>query len=376
MKAVALLAVVAVLAAGCASPQLAAARRQFWTGGAGEAAHTLRHDRRAGKHDRVLLLMERGMASFALGRYGEAAKDWIRADEYARDLEYFSLTRQTASLVINDETVQFLGAPHERALLHTFAALAFLSMGEWEEAAVEARRLAARLENLQGFPDDAFSHYVAGLCFEIFADSEAARLEYQRAGALAPGLGLDPFTGRMKSVPAPAAAPTGGCELVCFVLAGQAPSSDGAWPTGSGVARLNYGVPLGASRTLTSVADLVARGDARLADLRAAKTVTRIVMKEALASAVEKENEALGAILRLLLFALETPDTRRWETLPQWLGVARFPCPADLGDFDVVFENGVTRRTRPLARSGKLFVAVCRDLAVTERNATEPRTAR
>jgi hypothetical protein len=376
MRALALLGAVAALAAGCATPQLDAARARFRAGSAGEAAHVLRHERRAGKRDRVLLLMERGMAMLALGRYADAASDWVRADAYARDLEYFSLSRQGASLIVNDEALQFLGAPHERALLHTFAALAFLSLGEWEDAAVEARRLAARLENLQGFPDDAFSHYVAGLCFEVFRDSEASRLEYERAGALAPGLALDPFTGRFRPDGSPTAA-TSGCELVCFVLAGQAPSSDGAWPTGGGVARLRHGDRLlGASRTLTGVADLVARSDARLAALRAAKTVTRVVMKEALASAVEKENEALGAILRLLLFALETPDTRRWETLPQWLGVARVPCPADLTEFEVIYEGGAIRREKPLARSGNLFVAVCRDWPVTERSATAPRTTR
>ena len=67
-------------------------------------------------------------------------------------------------------------------------------------------------------------------------------------------------------------------------------------------------------------------------------------------------------------YALEMPDTRRWETLPLWLQVARVPCPPDLSAFDVVYRgkggNVVTRQTieRPLARKGDVFVSFCRGL--------------
>ena len=42
----------------------------------------------------------------------------------------------------------------------------------------------ARLENLGGFPDDAFSRYLAGFCFEMIGDGENAALSYRYAATV------------------------------------------------------------------------------------------------------------------------------------------------------------------------------------------------
>jgi hypothetical protein len=74
--------------------------------------------------------------------------------------------------------------------------------------------------------------------------------------------------------------------------------------------------------------------------MRAAKTVSRIALKEALAESIERQNRPLGEFIRIILFALEAPDTRRWATVPLWLQVGRFPLPADVKEVEIVFRGG------------------------------------
>ncbi len=95
-----------------------------------------------------------------------------------------------------------------------------------------------------------------------------------------------------------------------------------------------------------------------------AKDAARIATKEAIASTLESQNDGLGDLVRFLLFAMEAPDNRRWETLPRWLAVARVPCPAGLEHYTVVFNNGAPPKTvtQPLARRGNLLISFCRDL--------------
>ena len=112
----------------------------------------------------------------------------------------------------------------------------------------------------------------------------------------------------------------------------------------------------------------MAETEKKTAALKVTKEATRLVAKEALAEAVSQKNQALGEILRLILFALEAPDTRQWATLPEWLEIGRMPCPDDMKSIHVVFKDNAGRVmgektvTEPLTRRGKIFVSFCRDL--------------
>jgi len=116
----------------------------------------------------------------------------------------------------------------------------------------------------------------------------------------------------------------------------------------------------------------------RLAVLQAAKDITRVTVKEIISESVESQNQVLGSITRLILFSLEQPDTRCWETLPLWLEVARVPCPANLKSYKVVFKssNGVTLKSKiieaPISRRGNIFISFCRDLEEQPLKAASP----
>lgn len=361
----------ALLVAGCATQALNTARRDFYQGRLDQANRAL--DRKAPSNDRVLFFMERGMVRLFLGEYEQSARDFISAYDRLAELETYSLSRGGASMIANDTVQDFRGYPYERTLLHAFTAKSHLAMGHWENAAVEARRLLASLspETLGDYPDDAYARYLAGFCFELIGDRSNARLQYEKASALAADVKLDPDTGRFGDV-----GPAASNELVCFILMGRAPVSQSPHigvPGGYAEIRAN-GKTLGRSHRLTDVADLAFTSLQKDAARQVVKTVARVAAKEAIARQIEHDNELLGELVRFVLIGLlEKPDTRRWETLPRYLHVARVPCPGDVKEFTVVFKNSsgvaISEQTvsRPLARTDGYVVSFARDLRTASR---------
>lgn len=362
-----------LMGAGCATPPLDQARRQFYGGQLAEADASLASI--PADKNQVLYLMERGMVRHLRHDYEGSAHDWLQAAQAEDKLETHSATKTGASLVINDTVLAFCGYPYERALLRIFNARNYLARGLWDDAAVEARNTLRLLEDLDGYPDDAYSRYVAGLCFELSGDSEGAEFQYRAAAKLDPSLALDTATGRFMpgtgtvsfvSLPSVPSSPTPDlpCELVCLVdIAGT------AWaPTADYAEIVCNGRTLGASRTLARVEQLKWASEQRTAVQRTAKTVTRLAIKGALAVVAEKQDSGLGPLAAMLLFALETPDARHWDTLPLRLAVARVPCPANLTTFDVVFRNGAgiplkrVTLSGPMAHKDRVFFAFCRDM--------------
>ena len=74
----------------------------------------------------------------------------------------------------------------ERTLLHAFTAKNHLAQANFENAAVEARRIIESLtpEKKGDYPDDAYSRYMAGFCLEMMDDRSNAELEYRKADSV------------------------------------------------------------------------------------------------------------------------------------------------------------------------------------------------
>ncbi len=360
--------------AGCASIPLREARSQFYDGRLDEAEATIRAPADdAGSGDRILYLMERGMIRQTRGEYRESAADFLLANREIRRLDRLSVSRSTASLLTNDEVLVFRGYPYERTLLHAFAAKNYFAVAAWDDAAVEGRNIIAQLEARDGFPDDPYSRYLAGVTLELSGDGDGARRQYEAADALLPDLAVTP-SGWLAPTNAPAPPPDTGPQLVCFVAVGGGPDGYGRC---RGRARWGarpyadlYAGPLHLGRTypLADTLALYNRTQDKVAALRAAKDLSRLVIKESVANAVSDHNGALGALLWVVLFAFENQEERRWETLPYSLQAARVACPENLDAVTVVFRGAggreVGRRTirRPLAQRRNLRVSFCRDI--------------
>lgn len=385
----------ALLLSGCATASLDSARYNFYAGRLQEADSKLESSTPLEK-DRVLFLMERGTIRQALGEYEESSRDFIDASDQLEVFETYSVSKGASSWVVNDTVQDFKGTPFERTLLHAFTAKNHLARADWDNAAVEARRIIRTLipEGRRDYPDDAYSRYMAGFCLEMIDDDSNAALQYRKASELLPNLMISETTGHLfplqtNGVPTnatagvtgrdktpPAEDKVWGHELVCFVLMGRAPRETDTWSeqwkAGSPMYAEIYhqGKLLGRSYNLADTVELAFTTEQIEAVRKAVKTVGRVVLKEAIAESVERNsNEAVGDLVRFVLIGLlEQPDVRRWETLPRWLQVARVACPPGLQEYDVVFKNaygGVMSRkhvTEPITRRRNTYVSFCRDI--------------
>jgi len=355
-----------LLVSGCSTPVLEAARHNFYAGRFDSAEKKLMQPNFP-QRDRVLLLMERGTIRQAAGKYDQSARDYIEASDLIDQLETYSVSRGASSLVVNDNVERFRGAPYERTLLHVFTALDHLSLGNWENAAVEGRRIIMSLDpDTRGnYPDNAAARYIAGFTLEMMDDYANSALQYRLADKLALGLKINERTGFI--LPAPEELPTnitnsvtasvpdstpppvhGKCQLVCFALLGRSTpgTADAAMLPGNG--RLPYVEiyagenKLGRSYSLADTAWLAAVTEQKDALRKTAKTATRVAIKETIAQSLESnDNKGLADLTRFVLIGLlEQPDIRRWGTLPRWIQVARVSCPCDLKDYRVVVRRG------------------------------------
>lgn len=367
--------------AGCASPPLQTACANFYAGRFEQANTNLAAIPQDNK-DEILYLMERGMIRQNLGEYESSALDWRRAGDLDAKLDTYSVFQGASSLIVNDRTLSFRGMPFERTLMYAFLAKDYLADSNWDYAAICARNIIKKLEALDGFPDIAYGRYMAGFCLELINDEGNAAIQYSSAERLLiSNVMIDPLSGHIMPTTNvvnatmsifKAALQTEPAELVCFITLGRMPVGEiyGDFysqlpPYAEIYCDDEY---LGRSYPFANTAALMGASQRRLAAIQLAKDATRIATKVAISEAVKQQNDTLGALVWLALFAMEAPDTRCWETLPLWLEVARVPCPADLKSYTVVFKSatgaplGNKVITAPITRRGHTFISFCRDV--------------
>lgn len=367
-----------LVTSGCSTPPLDEARISFRAGNAAHAAEILETAETPEK-DAVLFHMERGTIRQQAGDYENSTRDLVEAAAWYEEFETYSISKGASSWIINDNVQEFRGAPYERNLIHAACALNHFALGLWNNAGVEARRLIHSMQGQsdEGYPDDAYSRYIAGFALEVSDDLPNAYQQYARASNLVSSVTIDPATGRFLPW---SPGPEDTAELVCFAGIGQAPGWSSSYEshlsiygsTFSGYAEIYDGDRLlGRTHLFTDVGHLRTQTEEKEAVKRALKTGARIAFKEALAIGVESATgqEAYGDLVRLILIGLlERPDTRYWHTLPRYLHVARVPCPPHLESIRVVFKNSAGYQvrtktiTQPIQRYGNRLVTFCRDI--------------
>lgn len=370
------LVLVALVASGCATAPLARSRAAFREGNYTNAAAALTPIT-AGNIDRVLCLLERGMAQQCATNYEASLTDWFAALAQMEQLDAIRISKDTAGVVVNERSLPYRAAPFESVLLHAFAAKSYLAMDRWEDAAVEARNIIHLTESRGDVPADPYSRYLAGFCLEMTGDRDGAQFLYRQLTNSFADAVLDPDTGRFQAPaatnaepdeagPAPAAAAataTPAAELVCFIGCGDFLSLPGP----AGYAEIYDGDQrLGRSYPLTDVATLREKTREQRTGRVVARTVVRLALKEILIAVVRAKDDDLGDLLRVALYELEVADDREWASLPRALHVARVPCRPDLTAYRIVFRDGAGRACgsldveQPLARRHNTRVSFCR----------------
>ena len=130
------------------------------------------------------------------------AQDWRRAGELDAKLDTYSISKGASSLVVNDRMLAFRGMPFERTLMYAFLAKDYFADSNWDYAAICARNIIKKLENLDGFPDIAYGRYMAGFCLELISDEGNATTQYRAAEKLLKSnVLIDPLSGDIMPSP-------------------------------------------------------------------------------------------------------------------------------------------------------------------------------
>ena len=142
----------------------------------------------ASSKDRLLYLMEKGELLNLLGEYRQSHLALQEADDLTEELVTRSVSRETLSFIVNDSTIPYRGEDYESVYLNYYKALNFVALGEFEAAAVEARRVDEKLTwyfDLYGgknsYREDAFLRFLTGLIYEAYGDLGNAQVAYRRS---------------------------------------------------------------------------------------------------------------------------------------------------------------------------------------------------
>lgn len=145
-----------------------------------------------GRKSVVLRHLQAGMRALVAGNAAQAIADLEQADRLVQELRPTSVTEAVASLVVNDRSKAYIGEIYEQAYIKYYLAIGYMLLGDYEEAAVEARRLNAVLEandrvlrtqaKLRNrYRMDAAPRIVAGMLHELTGDVEDAFIDYEQA---------------------------------------------------------------------------------------------------------------------------------------------------------------------------------------------------
>ena len=144
--------------------------------------------------DALLQALTTGVAAYYAGQFTRSAAVLDTAALVADDRITASLSRDGLALVTNDMARPYQPRRTERLFIPYYAMLSYVQLGAWEDAAVEARRLVALLDQYGEERDQgertvhgAMQH-LAGAVFERAGERDAAQVAYRAAHALAPVL--------------------------------------------------------------------------------------------------------------------------------------------------------------------------------------------
>ena len=323
--------------------------------------------------DALLQALTTGISAYHAKQFARSAAVLDSAALLADDRITASLSKNGLSLVTNDMARPYQPRRTERLFIPYYAMLSYAQLGEWEDAAVEARRLVGLLAQYGDDRDDAergihgVMQQLSGAVFERAGERDGASVAYRAAQALtgehAPGaaraVGADEGEVLLvmeRGFVAHRATETmeiwlGDDDRDSLRLASHrkhgAPHAhhgrgDGyhlkvafpslrrsAQPWGGSVRLAVEGAEV-SGNVASSVVDDASEVDARRERVALiTRSVARAVTKYGVTKAIkDKKGEVAGRIANVGASLLERADVRSWHLLPQELTLVRTRMPA------------------------------------------------
>ena len=149
----------------------------------------------AWREDDVLLqALTTGISAYYAKQFARSAAILDTAALLADDRITESVSRTGLSLVTNDMARPYQARRTERLFIPYYAMLAFVQLEEWEDAAVEARRITSLVQQYAEDRDDAERvvhgalQHLAGAVFDRAGERAEAQVAFRIANTLAPAL--------------------------------------------------------------------------------------------------------------------------------------------------------------------------------------------
>ncbi len=173
----------------------------FYYGKYKEAARQLLPAVNKKNKDQLLFMMECGLMLHAAGDFENSNKVLLEAGGLA-DRIAISVSKEAASLFLNETVTNYRGEDFERVLIHMYLGINFLMMKKPDEARVEFKRVNDLLRDInvstgKVYKQNLMAKYLTAIAFEIIADRdkdandrEFAYIEYKQILELDPRLAL------------------------------------------------------------------------------------------------------------------------------------------------------------------------------------------
>jgi uncharacterized protein len=378
MRAPVFLALILVLQTGCATYQhkVGEARSHIASRNPAKAAELLKPLAEEESKDQLVYLLDYAIALHEEGKYKESAHALSEAEKIADIQDYTSLSKETASLILNEGMVQYKGDDYEKVLINAMNAINFVMLGNLESALVEVRRLNNKLhlyktEAKRDYEQNPFAYYLSAIIWEADGKYDDAYIAYKKTYELQPG--YEPLKEDLvrASIKAQREDDTAKWlrqfkdvkvrpewkdkslgELVVIYQQGwgprkapnpQSPRFPALYPQMTYTTRAR--VEVGPADNGSLVTDRVVNKtedtkeiynvtnvaiktlDDQYAGL-IAKRVAGIAAKAIVSDQIRQKNELLGAISWIAMNVADQADLRQWSTLPGALQISRIPLKA------------------------------------------------
>ena len=174
-------AVIALLQSACVSVSLQRDEVELYLSSQQPAkALEFIEDRKVESRNKSKHLLEKAMLLRMQGQFEASNAAFEDAKALIEKLDAISLTEQAAAVSINDSLRSYLPPPFERVLIHSFSAINYLQLQQYDEARVEVLQMDELLKQ----EDDIrlpFGRYLSGLVFELNQEADNAMIAYRKA---------------------------------------------------------------------------------------------------------------------------------------------------------------------------------------------------
>jgi hypothetical protein len=164
---------------------MAESEKAFYSGNYLDAARKLLPNVNKENEDQLLFMMEAGLMLHAGGDFEKSNKVLLAASDLA-DKIAISVSKEAASLFINDTVTNYRGEDFERVLIHMYLGINFLMLNNPNDARVEFKKVDNTLRGIKesggaAFKQNLMAKYLYAVAFEISAVSQNDANDYNDA---------------------------------------------------------------------------------------------------------------------------------------------------------------------------------------------------